>query len=153
MEELVYPVPKCYEGSKWVPYRCVIICGFRISHIEEKSSYESIHSYLILFLKCQVFNRKPINSWIKKPTPTLSNYSPKPSRFWFFFSQKKHSTENHQRIPSSFFFKVRKKTSWNLQWKHGFCPFQVRQEDHQKCPGCIKKSSNAVLTRSLPIFL
>lgn len=60
--------------------------------------------------------------------------------------------ENHQRIPSFLFFKVRKKPSWNPLQKHGF-PLQLKQEDHQKCPGCMKKSSNAAVTRSLPVFL
>lgn len=147
---------KFYVGSEYAPYRCVIICGFGISHTEEKSSYVSIHSYLILFLQCQVFDRKNINSWKKQKKEPSQHYqiiSQTPQVFDFFLEKALQQWKTTKEFLPFFFFKVRKRPSWNPLQKHGACPFQVRQEDHQKCPGCIKRSSNAGATRSLPLFL
>lgn len=90
----------------------------------------------------------------KKNHPNTIKLFPKHLRFLIFFPEKAlQQWKTTKEFLPFFFFKVRKRPSWNPLQKHGVCPFQVRQEDHQKCPGCIKKSSNAGATRSLPLFL
>lgn len=63
----------------------MIICGFGISHTEEKSSYISMHSYLSLFLKCHDFDSKNHQFLNKKNHPNAIRLFPKYLMFFFFF--------------------------------------------------------------------
>lgn len=96
-------VPEFYVGSKRVLYRCVIICGFGISHTEEKSSCVSLHSYLILFLQCQVFDSKNHQFLNKKNYPNTIKLFPQTPQVFYFFSPEKPSN-NGKPPKNSFFF-------------------------------------------------
>lgn len=101
--EAVYPVPKWYMGSKWVPSRFVIICGFGTSHTTEKSSHVSMHPYLILCLQCQFLNSKPHQFLNKKSHPNTCNSFHKSPRCLGFSLKRIPIVEKHW-MPYFFFF-------------------------------------------------